>query len=67
MAEGRSVVMYQRGKSDVSNAITEVKGHAERMEGIPADEYRQALYDLLESIRYLEEVFEGFAYENIPE
>lgn len=66
MEEKKSVVAYQRDKSYVSNAINELKGHAERLEKVAPEEFGAALYDLLEAIQYLDEVFESFAAENIP-
>lgn len=66
MSEGKSVVSYQRAKSFVTDAICEVKGHAERMESVSLDDFRSALYDLLEAIDYLDRTFEGFAADHIP-
>jgi len=66
MEEKKSVVAYQRDKSYISNAINELKGHAERLEKAAPNEFGTALYDLLEAIQYLEEVFESFASEYIP-
>lgn len=67
MPEGKTVVDYQRNKSFVTDAINEIRGHAERLESIPAEEVSRALYNLLEAIDYLDRTFESFAYENIPE
>lgn len=59
-----SLVNYQNGKSEVTDAIIEVKAKAEALE--KTEDFNSAFYELLESIDYLERLFEGFAYENIP-
>lgn len=60
-----SVVQYQEAKAEVSDAIVSVKLRAEELE--KTEDFRKSFYELLEAIDYMERVFEGFAYENIPE